>query len=485
MRNVPLMNRAELGPCSPSARATRLLPAERAEGDSTPGRDAEDRVSPRKARAARAGDGAATAPAGIIGATVTVAPSHSPLFGELMDHRSRADPYPLYGRMREAAVTEGPAGLFTVSRHVDVHALLRDRRVSSDMRKSGLGGSIRSDEAQAEGLSEPPFIFRDPPDHTRIRRLVMKEFRPRVVERLRSRIEQVVDELLDAVAERGADEIELVADFAYPLPVTVICELLGVPRADEPRFQRFSAALAHSLDPGATMSEEERDEVTNGVIEMNRYMAELVAARRSDPGDDYLSALTRVEEAGESLSEHELMSTLVLLLVAGHETTVNLIANAMLALLRHPDELVRLQRDPSRAPRVIEETLRYDPPVQFRNRACLEDVAVGNVTLPARSNVAVMLASAGRDPERFPDPDRFDPDRETAGHLGFGGGPHFCVGAGLARLEGAIALGALARRLERPRLDDDPPPYRRNAALRGPEEMKIAVDGLGATGQTK
>lgn len=400
----------------------------------------------------------------------TVAP-RSTLFPELMDHASRADPYTVYARMREHPVVEGPEGLFVVSRYADVHALLRDRRISSDMRKSGLGGSIRSDRAQAEGLREPPFIFRDPPDHSRIRRLVTKEFQPRVVERLRERITEVVEGLLDAAAGRG--RLELVADFAYPLPVTVICELLGVPREDEPRFQRWSAALAHSLDPGATMSEEERDEVTSGVIEMNRYMSELVEARRADPGRDYLSALIGVEDGGQTLSHHELMSTLVLLLVAGHETTVNLISNAMLALLRHPGELERIREDPDRVDGVVEETLRYDPPVQFRNRTCLEDLEIGGTVVPARANLAVFLASAGRDPDRFPEPDTFDPGRATGGHLGLGGGPHFCVGAGLARLEARIALAALARRLDRPRLVGDPPPYRRNAALRGPERLDI------------
>jgi cytochrome P450 len=214
------------------------------------------------------------------------------------------------------------------------------------------------------------------------------------------------------------------------------------------------------------------------VIEMHRYMTELVAARRADPGEDYLSALVGVEEEGETLSEHELMTTLVLLLVAGHETTVNLIANAMLALLRHPEELACLQADPTLAGGVVEETLRYDPPVQLRNRTCLEDVVVDGVAIPARANLAVLLAAASRDPARFPHPDRFDPARDTGGHLGFGGGPHFCVGAGLARLEGQIALAALARRLERPGLAEDPPPYRRNAALRGPERLEIEVAGI-------
>lgn len=407
---------------------------------------------------------------------MTVSSPASSLFGELMDHSVRADPYAVYARMREQPVIEGPPGLFVVSRYADVHALLRDRRLSSDMRRSVHGGSIRSDAAQAEGVGDPPFIFLDPPDHTRIRRLVVKEFRPRVIERLRGRIVAVVEELVDAAADRGS--LELVADLAYPLPITVICELLGIPREDEPRFQRWSAALAHSLDPGLTMSPEERDEVTRGVIEMHRYMTELVAARRTDPGEDYLSALIGVEEEGERLSEHELMTTLILLLVAGHETTVNLVANATLALLRHPDELARLQADPTLAGGVVEETLRYDPPVQLRNRTCLEDVEVDGVTIPARANVAVLLAAAGRDPARFPHPDRFDPARDTGGHLGFGGGPHFCVGAGLARLEGQIALAVLARRLERPRLVEDPPPYRRNAALRGPERLEIEVAGV-------
>jgi cytochrome P450 len=400
----------------------------------------------------------------------------SGLFEELMNHSCRADPYPLYAKMREYPVLAGP-GLFAVTRHRDIHALLRDRRLSSDPRKSAGRTAIWSDEIpEGREIGAPPFIFLDPPDHTRIRSLIVKEFRPQVIAGLHTRIVEVVDHLLDEAAERR--ELEFIADFAMPLPITVVCDLLGVPHEDVPRFQVWTRKIAHALDPGPTMTEEERVEGASAVGDLFHYCRELADARRSKPREDYLSALVSVEEQGETLSEHDLLTSIGLLLVAGHETSVNLIANSMLALLRHPETLERLREDPSLAHAVVEETLRYDPPVQIRNRVCLAEVDLNGARIPAGANVALLFASGNRDPEQFPNPDCFDIDRSPAGHFGFGGGPHFCIGAALARLEAELALKALVGRLESPRLVSDPPPYRPNAALRGPERLDIAVDRI-------
>ena len=396
------------------------------------------------------------------------------LFEELMDHGCRADPYPLYARMREQPVVHGP-GLLAVTRHSDIHALLRDPRISSDPRKAAGRTAIWTDEIpEGKEIGAPPFIFLDPPDHTRIRSLIVKEFRPRVIARLRPRIIEVIDELLEAAGARS--ELDFVAEFAMPLPITIICDLLGVPHEDVPRFQTWTRKIAHALDPGPTMTDEERVEGAAAVGDLFNYCRELADSRRAEPRDDYLSALVSAEEEGETLDEHDLLTSIGLLLVAGHETSVNLIANAMLALLRHPDQMQMLKDDPSLAPAAVEETLRYDPPVHIRNRVCLADIEVAGGTVPAGSNVALLLASGNRDPERFPDPDRFDLGRDSAGHFGFGGGPHFCVGAGLARLEAALALQALAMRLEGPQLTIDPPPYRPNAALRGPDRLDIGFE---------
>ncbi len=399
------------------------------------------------------------------------------LFEAVMHHGARADPYPLYAQMREHPVLPGPNGLVAITRHRDIHALLRDGRILSDPRKSAGGSAIWSENPDDPEIGKPPFIFLDPPDHTRLRALVVRQFQPRMVARLRPRIVELVDGMIDEAAEAGA--LELVEDLALPLPVAVICELLGVPHEDVPKFKDWSAAIARALDPGPTMTEDERMQGMVGVMEMLTFMNELVERRRDDPGEDLLSALTLMTtDGGDRLNEHELITSLVLLLVAGHETTVNLISNAMLALLRHPDVLARVRAEPALITPVIEETLRFDPPVHIRNRTCTVPIEVAGETIPAGANIALMLASANRDPEQFAEPDRFDIDRAKSAHFGFGGGIHFCLGASLARMEAEIALTTLLRRVEEPRLLADPPSYRPNAALRGPDRMDIGLSSV-------
>jgi cytochrome P450 len=284
----------------------------------------------------------------------------------------------------------------------------------------------------------------------------------------------LVDALLDAVATAG--RFEVIADLAYPLPVAVICRLLGVPIEDEPKFSWASALLAQGLDPfiaftGQPQGFEERMEAG---LWLRGYLRDLLRQRRANPGEDLMSGLIAVEEAGDQLTEDEIVATCNLLLVAGHETTVNLIANAVLAMLRHPEHWAALGRDPSRAPAIVEETLRYDPPVQLVGRIAGEDMSIGGVDIPRGETMMLLLAAAHRDPAVTERPDEFDPTRTAIRHLAFGLGPHFCLGAPLARLEANVALSAVTKRFPNARLETEPA-YKPNVTLRGVADLVVAV----------
>jgi cytochrome P450 len=395
------------------------------------------------------------------------------LFAQVLDPASRHDPYPLYARLRETPVSLQEDGTYAVSGYPEIAALLHDPRVSSDERKSSRGTAAMSASGR---FDNPPFIFRDPPDHDRLRRLVMRQFTPERIAGMHDRVVALVAGLLDA--HRGHGQIDIVDNLAYPLPVTVICELLGVPHKDEPRFHDWASALARSLDPPESMTEQEIQHAGQARAELREYFGGLAAERRAQPRDDLISGLAVSRDRTDQMSDQDLLSTLILLLVAGHETTVNLITNGMLTLLRHPDALERLRREPDLITPLVEEVLRFDPPVQFRTRTTLADVQAAGVTIPQGATVALLLASGSRDPRRFPNADQFTPDRTDNQHFGFGGGIHYCVGAPLARIEAPIALGELARRLAIPRLLEDPPPYRENAALRGPRHLQVTFDRL-------
>jgi len=291
---------------------------------------------------------------------------------------------------------------------------------------------------------------------------------------------QLADESLDA--QRNRSQLDIVDDFAHPLPVRVISELLGIPIEDKSRFEVWVSALIRTIEPVHNVSEAEVEEsASQAIMQMTEYIRGLIAARRDRPRDDLISALvmsTSHDDAGR-MNEQELLASLQLLVAAGFETTVNSITNGMLTLLRHPDVLARLRRDPNMVIRTVEEVLRYEPPVHIRTRTTLADINIAGVTIPKGATVVLLLASGSRDPARFPDPDRFDPDRTDNEHFGFGRGIHYCVGAPLARMETQIALNALVRRLVNPRLVTDPPPYRELATLRGPQHLAIAFDHLG------
>lgn len=403
------------------------------------------------------------------------------IFEQVLDPASRANPYPLFAELRKTPVTREADGTYVVSTYEEIVALLHDPRVSSDARNNPrLAGAAPKGEEGPPGLP-PTFIRLDPPDHDRLRRLAMRPFgpphSPGRLESLRPWLLETTTGLLDRLA--GKDRIDIVDDLAYPLPVTVICELLGVPREDEPRFHAWADALVATLDPRTGSLEERRARGDRVRAELGQYLAGLVDAHLRQPGEDLLSGLLTDDGPDGRMSREDVLSTAVLLLVAGHETTVNLIANGMLTLLRHPDVLQRLRREPDLSSPLVEELLRYEPPVQFlSSRVTLDDIALAGTTIPRGSPLVLVLAAGNRDPDRFHEPDRFIPDRTHNQHLGFGSGIHYCYGAPLARLEAQLALTELARRLENPRLVTDPPPYRPNPALRGPLHLLVELDGI-------
>ncbi|OIK03200.1 cytochrome P450 family protein [Streptomyces monashensis] len=370
-------------------------------------------------------------------------------------------PYDVYRRLRATAPVHritGPDGTaaWLVTRYEDVRAALADPRLSLDKRHASAGAY--------KGFSLPPaldanLLNMDPPDHTRIRRLVGRAFTPRRVQQLRGPVRRTADELLDSLGPHGSTD--LVASYAAPLPVTVICDLLGVPAGHRPDFRIWTDALV-APDPARPEAAKE------AVVAMLGFFTGLLAAKRAQPADDLLSDLIAVRDEGDRLSEDELMSLAFLILFAGYENTVQLIGNAVLALLQHPDQLAALREDPARIPAAVEELVRFEGPALLGiRRFPVEDVTIAGVTIPAGETVWVSPAAANRDPERFPDPDRLDLSRDATGHLALGYGIHYCLGAPLARAEVEIALAALLERFPELALAEGDPTWRRSMRARG------------------
>jgi len=390
------------------------------------------------------------------------APLFNPLSPEFI-----ADPYPFYHRVRATDPMHlTPLGFRVASRHADVTAILRDKRFGKDF----VGRMTRRFGPQI--LKEPVYrsmshwmLQQDPPDHGRLRGLVVRAFTARRVEDMRPHIQQIVDDIIDRVEPHG--HMDLIADFAFRLPVTVICDMLGIPAEDRDLFGRSDAA-GRLLDPAPLT----RDEINmhNALNQASaEYFSRLFELRRRQPGDDLTTQLVQAEEAGSKLSNEELTANIVLLFGAGHETTVNLIGNGMLALHRHPDQLRLLRSDPSLVANAIDELLRYDSSVQLTGRTTIEDVDdIGGIPMAKGQSVLCLLGAANRDPAIYPDPDRLDIRRSDIRPLSFGGGIHYCLGAQLARIEGEIAIATLLRRLPTLRLDDpDHPDWRQTFVLRG------------------
>lgn len=400
-----------------------------------------------------------------------------PALADLGNPAVLPDPYPVLAGLRAASPFPEFDGAFVVvGRHADCSAVLRDPRVSSQRDKS-----LIAQHGPRRRRERPSFLSLDPPDHTRLRRLVSKAFTARTIARLEPRIRAVTGELLGAATAAG--QLEVVSQLAYPLPVRIISEMLGVPVEDHPRFAGWSARLANSLQPGFGIDGAEAQaraaaaEVASD--EFADYFRELIALRRAHPTEDLLSEMINAEDAGQKLTEDELIATCILLLVAGHETTVGLISNAILALLRHPSQLALLQDDPSLAAGAVEETLRYDAPVQMTGRVARDGMQIGNLAVRDGALILLLLAATGRDPDVFTDPDTFDIRRGAANHLAFAAGPHFCLGAPLARLEATIALQEFAARLTAPQLDEGALRYKPNLNLRGPDQLVVHFAGAG------
>ena len=395
---------------------------------------------------------------------------------QLLDPASRADPYPLYAQFRDRGPVLLPdANLMVFSRFRDCDEALRHPSSSVDRLKSTVAERMLADGTIQRPQVPPMFLFLDPPDHTRLRRLVSKAFVPKVVNELTPHITDLVDGMLDRVAERG--RFDLIGDLAHPLPVTVICRLLGVPLDDEAEFSRASALLAEALDPFFAVTGEAKDGMNERIAAgqwLREYLHGLIDERRSRPGDDLMSRLIAVEESGDQLTEEEIVSTCNLLLIAGHETTVNLIANATLAMLREPAQWVALGANAERVAAVIEETLRYDPPVHLVVRIAADDMTIGDTKVAKGDSMMLLLAAAGHDASEFDSPGIFDPDRKAFRHLAFGKGLHYCLGAPLARLEAAVALSAVTARFPDARIAGEPV-YKPNITLRGLATLDVVV----------
>jgi cytochrome P450 len=387
----------------------------------------------------------------------------------------KADPYPFFARLRAEAPVHRvtlpdrqPAWLIT--RYDDVVATLRDERLVKN-KFAALTAQ------QVAGQPWVPKMFRplmrnmldlDPPDHTRLRTLVHRSFAPRLVEKMRGRMQSLADDLINDSLKRGG--LDLIRDYALPIPTTIIAEMLGVPVADRHRFHRWSRTIVGASPSGWGMLR-----AIPSAFAFLRYIRGLIASRRADSGDDLIGALVQTEESGEHLSQDELVAMVFLLLVAGHETTVNLIGNGALALLRNPDQSARLRADSTLIGPAVEELLRYDSPLATATeRYAREDLTVSGVVIPRGSLVYAVLASANRDGGQFPDPDSLDIAREPNRHVSFGLGPHYCLGAPLARLEGQVAIATLLL-LPELRLAIDPKSlrWRRGLVLRGLEALPV------------
>jgi pimeloyl-[acyl-carrier protein] synthase len=382
------------------------------------------------------------------------------------------DPYPMYRRLREEEpIHPDPLGYWYVTRYADVVAILKDARFSADYthwekyearfpRHAGATvGSLTASHAKT-------LLFIDPPDHTRIRKVIARAFTGDALVAFRSGIEEIVDSLLDAI--ENPEETDVIRDLAYPFPVLTISKILGVPASDCDLIKPWCSALVPALSPFIPI--ETRERANHATDQFNAYLRGLLRARRAEPRDDLLSALAREE----NLSEDEAVALAVTLYIAGHETSKHMIGNGVLTLLRHPDQLELLRSDPSLVPRAVEEIFRYESPVQFTCRTALESARVGDQEIQKGEMVGLSFGAANRDPTQFPEPDRFDVTRQHNPHLAFGAGRHFCLGAILARIEGPIAFRKLLERYPRWRLRADAPKWNPLLLFRGLKELPVA-----------
>jgi cytochrome P450 len=394
----------------------------------------------------------------------------------LRDPQVRRDPYPFYRTLRETApvLWDNARGEWVFSRYHDVVALLRHPGISSNYIPS-TGHLSASARSAAQTISRL-LLFIDPPDHARLRRLISKTFTPRMIERLRPTITEQVDTLIDAVAGRG--RMDLMDELAFPLPLTVIAVMLGVPSQDIGLLREWSRPFRYMVDDRTLIPADELPSIMATIGEFLRYLSALADERQRVPRDDLISQLVAVEQDGDRLTRHELVTNVLLLIAAGHGTTVHLIANGTLALLRNPGQWERLKTDQAITPAAVTELLRYVSPVQITERVAATDIEVAGHRVAAGEHIRLVLAAANRDPEVFPDPDRLDLDRSPSPqHMAFGHGIHACIGMALARLEGEIAFGRLAARMPTLRVEDDTAiEWEDTVNYHGPRHLPVAWD---------
>ena len=379
------------------------------------------------------------------------------------------DPYPVYTKLRERSPVHYSrlAGALVLSRYADVDRILRDHtRFSSDpdMRKSPKTG-------YRQPLDERSMLFMDPPDHTRLRSLVNKAFTRSAINALEPRIREIMGALLDEIKDQAG--FDLMQAVAVPLPVIVIAEMLGIPREDRAEFRLWSEQRARLLEPMLTRAEQKKADKAS--VQLSQYFLSIIKSRQGEPRDDIMTRLVQAEEQGDTLSETEMLNMLRLLLIAGNETTTNLIGNGMLALLRHPDQLQALRDDPGLIPAAVDELLRYDSPVQMTLRCALEECDINGTPARAGQDIILLGGSANRDPDAFENPDQLDFNRQKQDHISFGRGIHYCLGAGLACLEGRIAIEMLLERFDSLRLLTDNPAFRYSIVLRGLTSLPVGV----------
>lgn len=416
-------------------------------------------------------------------------------WAEAMKFENRPNPYPFFDELRKTPVARVADHVYVVTGYRELMALAHDPRISSDMSRSPLSAKPAAGAEPAPGVEdlkayvrEPSIIVSDPPDHDRARRQVMRHFgpphSPDVIPKMEPDIQRLCNELLDAAKATGESSLDVVDDYAYPVPVAVICKILGVPLQDEPTFHRwiFDFMAGTDLGPEAAADEgkaraQKGRESSAALIQ---YMADLIQQYVKEPGEGLLSELVNDHHGPDGpMSPKEAASNGMLLLVAGHDSTVNTISNCVLMLLRNPESLDLVRRQPELIPRTIEEVQRLQSAVQFfPSRSATTDIEIGGTVIPKGSAVHLVYSAANRDPARFPDPNRFDPQREDNQHFGWGSGIHTCIGGPLARLEVNLALETFLRRVENPRLVIDPPPYRQNQVFRGPRHLLVDFDRI-------
>jgi cytochrome P450 len=405
---------------------------------------------------------------------------------QALKYANRANPYPFYEEMRKTPVSRQPDGSYVVSTYRAVVALLHDPRVSSDPQvRQGATVPYAGHAESAAAAQQIGMITSDPPDHDRVRRVAMWHFgpphTPDLVFNLEDEIRRIADGLLDNLQSKS--RIDIVDEFAFPLPVTVICDVLGVPQQDVSRIHAWIEDALNGIDLGPEANSPEQRRLAEvgrrSRSELEQYLAALLDTYARHPGKGVLSAIVNHQSSDERLTQSELVSNALLLLFAGHETTVNLIAHSVLILLRHPEVLDQLRRRPELIIPGIEEFLRLESSVQFwPTRTALADIEIAGAVIPKGAPIFVVYGSANRDPERFPNPDEVNLEREDNQHLGFSSGIHLCFGAPLARLEAQVALTEFISRVENPRLVVDPPPYRHSQIFRGPRHLLVDVDAV-------